>query len=1311
MPFAQRFLSIIHAGLLLCTLAVFSAPSVQAQPGGGGGGGGGGNQDPLACSISPADGSATNGVAITFTASTTGGKGGKSYNWDFNDGPGSPSSSTANPVDVTYTTNGTFDVLLAVSDKSGSANCQTTVTVGPGGTNSPPTAVNDSYNATTGVQLSVAAPGVLGNDTDDGLIQALSAVLVSNVSNGSLSLLSDGSFTYTSDPGFAGDDTFTYDADDGEFQDTATVTITVADVPPPSAFPNQTDFKIMMNYELGMHCTGFEFAYCCVLPVYNSILAQVVKPNKVAPQDGGDFPILLDATKSEGLDALGRQTVLRDHELDGSGNFKKYVLKYWHDAQDRTGDPNGKVQTSTLISAVEGNSLQAWNTVFDSPAQNADGTFVIGSYNGSDGVVLGDDCPSGDITSCTPNDNTDNYQNAIWSHLYFYEDLEGSNTSGTSADNKKIRLGVSNQVNGAFAEVAFPPDCGPAFHPMGPDTQGGDPSNPVTANDCGGFSNGNVLTYSGEHGTVVFTQMGVLENLPVMLTSPDIWEALGLPLTPFEDSIGFFNDPGLVDEDSVRPYVAMKAQMYHYDGGSNSSPVLDSNGDPVIGFGTAPIDIPNCERCHSNGPAAVNTPNSDPGQWSLVQAEYDFWMAYYPGMQTGSDWYARLKSAAISMLNGHDVQHGTSFAANYPGCGSLADPNDTTGCGTTPQNTRLGHESIICQKCHADNVIAVVKSATYQGNVIPPVTEAIHTNHREVSEGGPIAFGDSQGRSGGCQGCHPAHRSSGDMTNYPITLGGENFYAGMDNRDANGGCFVGRDVHSNPNKDSDGAETPEHLNPMGEWLSDNVFNDGNSSNGGLWCTNCHQQLGQELWKAENVDSLVHAQPGDPGHVREPGVGATLADVASNLGISLAQAESWLDPRDPAIAPLTASGLPRTADETHTIWKANPGLCDYVAGYFGIDDPDNPGSPYPVNPAHDGNVATVEVNVNSAAACSTGAGTGLIDCGAEITGAPAFHICGTYDGDSTNGGLGDFTVSLPGVNVPQSPFCTTPDCVTAAQGTLPAGSVAVPVPFSAATDGRDHWLSAGEPHCADCHAAPYVEQSGNINAFPPFNYPQKASLMRYSRGHQDISCQGCHESIHGLYPVTPDIDTTSYAQAASLNADDSHGPLKCGTCHEVDQNGIPTWMQGVKYNGSRIRTYDDAVSWAHTFTAEVNPLDDGGVCQNCHQDRASKISETSGKWLRHSFVGRIGRQIQDKAEIAALGDVAGGGYVDADDLAGLTGSVCTSCHTLQNGPSGNFVTLATCNNPTFKSHVIDGRLSEKVWTYVAKKQNSGSTCGW
>ena len=103
-------------------------------------------------------------------------------------------------------------------------------------------------------------------------------------------------------------------------------------------------------------------------------------------------------------------------------------------------------------------------------------------------------------------------------------------------------------------------------------------------------------------------------------------------------------------------------------------------------------------------------------------------------------------------------------------------------------------------------MIAVVKSATHNGGqLIPPITEAIHNNHTGVSEGGPISFNDSEGRTGGCQGCHPAHRSSGDMSGYPITLTGENFYAGTDNRDANGGCFVGRDVHSNPMKEVDAA--------------------------------------------------------------------------------------------------------------------------------------------------------------------------------------------------------------------------------------------------------------------------------------------------------------------------------------------------------------------------------------------------------------------------------------------------------------------------------------------------------------------------
>src|SRR5512147_1617740 len=147
-----------------------------------------------------------------------------------------------------------------------------------------------------------------------------------------------------------------------------------------STLPKNT-FNILMNYELGMHCTGFEFSYCCVLPPYNSILAQVVKTQQNLPtvhthdlgstdNHGTVFPRLLEGDPRVGLDFLGRPTVLRDTELDSNGNFKKYVLRYWHDAQPRN-DGRGAPQTSTLISQVEGNSLLMWNTQFDAAAPDS----------------------------------------------------------------------------------------------------------------------------------------------------------------------------------------------------------------------------------------------------------------------------------------------------------------------------------------------------------------------------------------------------------------------------------------------------------------------------------------------------------------------------------------------------------------------------------------------------------------------------------------------------------------------------------------------------------------------------------------------------------------------------------------------------------------------------------------------------------------------------------------------------------------------------------------------------------------------------
>jgi len=93
-------------------------------------------------------------------------------------------------------------------------------------TDNAPAANNDSYNLPNAQSFSTtAATGVLANDVDiDG--DTLTASLVTNPGHGTLTLNSDGSFTYTPNAGWIGQDSFTYTASDGVLtSNTATVTL------------------------------------------------------------------------------------------------------------------------------------------------------------------------------------------------------------------------------------------------------------------------------------------------------------------------------------------------------------------------------------------------------------------------------------------------------------------------------------------------------------------------------------------------------------------------------------------------------------------------------------------------------------------------------------------------------------------------------------------------------------------------------------------------------------------------------------------------------------------------------------------------------------------------------------------------------------------------------------------------------------------------------------------------------------------------------------------------------------------------------
>ncbi|HEX5308817.1 MAG TPA: Ig-like domain-containing protein [Solirubrobacteraceae bacterium] len=91
-------------------------------------------------------------------------------------------------------------------------------------------AVDDSYTAQEDTELKVAAPGVLANDTDsDNPALPLEAKEVTKQpQHGSVTLKSDGSFSYTPESSYTGSDSFSYtDADGNSESNAATVTIEV----------------------------------------------------------------------------------------------------------------------------------------------------------------------------------------------------------------------------------------------------------------------------------------------------------------------------------------------------------------------------------------------------------------------------------------------------------------------------------------------------------------------------------------------------------------------------------------------------------------------------------------------------------------------------------------------------------------------------------------------------------------------------------------------------------------------------------------------------------------------------------------------------------------------------------------------------------------------------------------------------------------------------------------------------------------------------------------------------------------------------
>src|SRR6185312_6602849 len=107
-----------------------------------------------------------------------------------------------------------------------------------------PVTVDDSYMMVQDTTLNVAAPGVLGND-QGGNLTATPLAAAPTAQGGTVTLLADGSFSYTPPAGFVGTDTLTYTANNGLGSANGTVTITVTDVNQAPSFTKGADQTVL----------------------------------------------------------------------------------------------------------------------------------------------------------------------------------------------------------------------------------------------------------------------------------------------------------------------------------------------------------------------------------------------------------------------------------------------------------------------------------------------------------------------------------------------------------------------------------------------------------------------------------------------------------------------------------------------------------------------------------------------------------------------------------------------------------------------------------------------------------------------------------------------------------------------------------------------------------------------------------------------------------------------------------------------------------------------------------------------------------
>ena len=286
------------------------------------------------------------------------------------------------PIDQSAT-----EISIAFSDAlivTDTGNLSPVIPDQPAVANTAPDAINDTASATE--DAGSITIDVLSNDTDtegDAIVSDASAV------NGSVVINTDGTLNYTANADFFGTDTIVYTISDGEFEDTATVTVEVAPVNDQTTVVNTTaivyeDGSVLVDLLANAtDIDGDALTLTSATAENGTILNGIYTPN--ADFNGTDTITYTvndsaEATVSVTINSVNDSPVTADDTAKVHEDTSVMINVLGNDS-----DIDGDTLTVTAVSAANGTvSVNADNTLAYTGNTDFNGTDTI-TYTVSDG--------------------------------------------------------------------------------------------------------------------------------------------------------------------------------------------------------------------------------------------------------------------------------------------------------------------------------------------------------------------------------------------------------------------------------------------------------------------------------------------------------------------------------------------------------------------------------------------------------------------------------------------------------------------------------------------------------------------------------------------------------------------------------------------------------------------------------------------------------------------------------------------------------------------------------------------------------------